>query len=690
MIGPKPEETSVSPPSIEEKKEPKSTLSPHKDLTLDSVKNFSKDLFSKMKTGMEGLEEKRKIGFEELGKIQEVGLDKIKSLMIQTFPNISKVLKLGEKNTATGIENILERLATDPLKKLVIKGDLILLTDRKVGFKPGADSQKTMRNLLTNHEHLHEIMKDPEKGLKMMSNLRKSDWGKAVFASSDELNLKAIEIEAKLRAQTPEMGRGLLEGLNKAIRELSDESNKKFPEAKLALTVVLIQLKEGIKSAGYTRDAIAILKTLENSGWVQSVSQNTPELKMEFEALKFDLDVQKTRQIGVLVQIFDRIPDELKEKIGINSESFKAIEQLAGDKHALMPLDILALGFNSMMTLNDILNVTKELLDSKEIPLDQQIELKKILVPFVREIERNQLNTAELSKPDNAALFEEITGNSPKVIETKQLLPGMPVVKQFDTILLNVRKGEKPTEQDIQICAQVFTSISVSGFAGINAEQVFNVKDGAAKELGKKFDRMHGFVIDCILSDVNPEIDDRVISFFLKVAKRCVENNDLNSAQAILFGVKSVPVHRLYNNDDDNKNIVKLEDDDKKIMSELDALFSTANNSVAIRSKINEHIANHDLFIPSPAKAFGDITFAHDGNPDSFVRLGIYENPLGVFQHAVVNARKLEKITTAPFVDYMRLNTPKDKNNQQIDLDDKTALEDARYKRSLEIKPREA
>lgn len=105
----------------------------------------------------------------------------------------------------------------------------------------------------------------------------------------------------------------------------------------------------------------------------------------------------------------------------------------------------------------------------------------------------------------------------------------------------------------------------------------------------------------------DPKRQSEMIRFCLDTAKKCHENGDFNSAQAILAAFQAPHIHRF-------PIVEEILKDYKSITTPY---YSSEKNFKLLKDEINKQKVQDKPFIPPLGLFLTDITFLEDGNPDT-------------------------------------------------------------------------
>jgi hypothetical protein len=537
-----------------------------------------------------------------------------------------------QNQTTAEVASIINKLITQPKKKVVYENGRFSLTDRNPGLSQRVGSGDKSKEAIK--ELLKFIRETPSEKKQNIDALFQSEWAKRVLVNNPDLAIEAYELKAQIDASTPEGAKAMLEELNGILPQLLVEKTKlrlkdgklttldrqgtgqsgKSNNAKVAATIALIRLREGIKGGGVTVDSMGLLKNLKDSSWMQTVGKNFESCEPLMTKSETALTTQRQQQTDVLLKFVQNDGDLSKafldQGAGGSPESFKKIFE----DNLLMPLDAFALGMNTAASKNEANLSLKTLLTSVKNALNNQGDTalnkqeKQLLVSMVREIDRQGLNAVKLNQDEYKELFKSITGQDP----TKASAPKEPATKEqtdeFLAILANARSGNT-TQNDVTNCRLNIQSASFDSLSNLNDLEDLSTKiekSSQSSQLAQSFNAIANYVVDSILTSKTHDEALNMCRFFFNVIGECMENNDFNSAMAIFSALSQTSIHRLMTGE--NK---ELTEEFATLFKDRDILKGESNYK-ALRARYQELQKNGQSYIPFVGMINTDNLFYQD------------------------------------------------------------------------------
>lgn len=231
--------------------------------------------------------------------------------------------------------------------------------------------------------------------------------------------------------------------------------------------------------------------------------------------------------------------------------------------------------------------------------------------------------SSKLSPENNKLLIEKLKSLNIK-FQQEGKLGENGKIKTFDSIPLreemkiksgplniaerlnNIKKNNKYSQQDVKVLATDIKNINMYYLSKVKQNELTNLawnKDNGIKApnvvaLTEQFNKISNFIVNQIMDCQNSKQANKMIAYFIDVAKRLKIDGDFNGYMQIygaLINLNVFQVANLKNDEKSSEKINKLED-------------VTKNNSKNMRENINKTISTSKIVVPYPGTYFGDLT----------------------------------------------------------------------------------
>ncbi|MGE3318230.1 MAG: RasGEF domain-containing protein [Candidatus Berkiella sp.] len=250
-----------------------------------------------------------------------------------------------------------------------------------------------------------------------------------------------------------------------------------------------------------------------------------------------------------------------------------------------------------------------------------------------------------------------------------------------------VKFSDKGFSEQAKKMAHDLTIHAMAQMVKINPTELYNQvwskeksehKSENLNALISDFNRIKEMVCSDIVRANNPEHQQNVYNFYIKVFNECVANKDLNTAMAIHSAFESTPLSRLKVL---ARNAQKAGGAEYQQFLENREIFSTDNNFKNLRT------AEKSAIIPVAATFTKDLTFAEDGNPETITAAnGVEHQNLereAILGTAITNFQSKQELARAALQNNPAFHSDIGRRLRQIHLTDNEA-----YKASLNTNPR--
>ncbi len=194
--------------------------------------------------------------------------------------------------------------------------------------------------------------------------------------------------------------------------------------------------------------------------------------------------------------------------------------------------------------------------------------------------------------------------------------PGNDILTQLQSVKTGeISIGDKKYKDLVNSVAQDLTNAQVAILKQMTPSDLTYISEGKTENLSPAgrlyldmFNKTQTFITTVIVNETEAENSKNLMKFFLRVAEKCLENNDLATPLAIARACDSTPVKRIPEIVDSKNR--------KEILPKLDHLYDMSNAYGNYKGRVNE--LRDKPYVPCALMTVNFLEFGNKGNPEVF------------------------------------------------------------------------